>query len=467
MRSAVVQRLGALALITFGTIQYAERARARDQITVADVNVRYHLLPGVRLNSKSLESSNPRANAESAGKNNARPNLQPPVPQPVRKGQNPTDVVRSNGSAIPSASLSLARNLKQTASWEALCQDPVRVSFFGDYWVPPHSQAANLKKSLFDGMKPLLNWGDFNIVNFEGSITQSKTRAFPKYPFALKQAPESVQWLTSVGVKHFTRANNHSMDFGWQGAQETSVAMSKAGAQYAGVGADIKSALKPMILEKNGTKVAVFSVTTTYPAEAWAGLKRPGVAHPSTSAIREAIEKARKDMDFIVVAFHWGEELKPTIKSHQEEYAKIVLKAGADLVVGHHAHLAQKIDSESNDGVIVYGVGNFIFSSLSRDAKFGLGAHVEFCRSDVADAEGTTHQYRLVLSPLTTFNRATGYKSRPMTLTEFLPFAREYVKKGYFSGNLEFYIPSEDQVQTLQQWLQPRSQASKEGRAVN
>ncbi|NBW80468.1 hypothetical protein EBR21_01820, partial [bacterium] len=152
---------------------------------------------------------------------------------------------------------------------------------------------------------------------------------------------------------------------------------------------------------------------------------------------------------------------------HERALDRLGGKAGADLVVGHHAHLAQKIETTANDELIVYGVGNFVFASLSRDAKFGLGAHVEFCRSDVADVSGATHHYRLVLSPLTTNNRLTGYRSRPMTLNEFLPFAREYVKKGYFSPELEFYIPDESRVQTLSEWLQPRSQASKEGRVVN
>jgi hypothetical protein len=53
-----------------------------------------------------------------------------------------------------------------------------------------------------------------------------------------------------------------------------------------------------------------------------------------------------------------------------------------------------------------------------------------------------------------------------MSLSEFAPFAREYVKKGYFSSELEFFIPGENQVRTISEWLQPSAQASKEGTAV-
>jgi hypothetical protein len=452
-----------LTLMCSGTFLFAPPASIFESSRAsADVHVRYHLIPGINLHAKPLNQPTQIQDSKPA-----KASKESKTSKETKVSTQVKELKESIGTQVTQHSPNSVPNFPNAASWEPLCAEPVRVSFFGDFWVPPHSPAAQLKDSLFDNLRPLLKWADFNVVNFEGSVTNAHHRAFPKFPFALKQAPDSLGWLSAAGVRHFTRANNHAMDFGWTGAQDTSHAMTKAKASFTGIGSDLKSALKPMWLEKNGMKIAVFSITTTYPAEAWAGEKRPGVAFPSPSAMRTSIEKARQDADFIVVAFHWGEELKPTVKSHQQEYANLALKAGADLVVGHHAHLAQKIESTANDEMIVYGVGNFVFASLSRDAKFGLGAHVEFCRSDVADPNGATHHYRLVLSPLTTNNRITGYRSRPMTLSEFLPFAREYVKKGYFSSELEFYIPSENRTQTLSEWLQPRSQASKEGRVVN
>lgn len=435
MRAAVFQRLGALSLCAALPQIVQQSAAAHTEILLADVNVRYHLLPGVRLGNRQGET--------------ARPEL------------------RARALTLPKASASVSLSAAKKLGWESSCEQPVRVSFFGDFWVPPHGPAAGLKQGLFENIQPLLNWADFNVVNFEGNITTANKREFPKFPFALKQAPESAQWLAAAGVKYFTRANNHSMDFGWSGAQDTSAAIKKAGGHYTGIGANLNAALQPMWMEKNGIKIAVFSLTTTYPAEAWAGSKRAGVAFPAARAVKETIAQVRQQADFIVVVFHWGDELKASIKPHQEEYAKMVLKAGADFVVGHHAHVAQKIDSDYNDGTIVYGVGNFLFSSLSRDAKFALGTHAEFCASEQPDESGATHHYRLVFTPLMTHNRSTGYKSRPMSLSEFLPYARQYLKERHFSPNLEFFLPAENQLRTLSEWLQPRSQASKEGRAVN
>ncbi len=401
---------------------------------LAHLNVQHHLIPGMKFNAKKNVPIAAAAAAQTA----------------------PTKA----------ASVSPAVSAPSKFSWPSECAEPVKVSFYGDYWVSPKSPAAQLKGSLFDHLKPLLQWADFNVVNFEGALTREEKRAFEKYPFALKQAPDSLKWLKSAGIKYFTLANNHAMDFGWKGAQDTMSAIKAAGMKYAGIGSNLRSALEPMWLEKNGVRIAVISATTTFPDEAWAAEKRPGVAFPRGDALRKAIKEVRKEADFVVVSFHWGEELKPTLRAHQPAQAKIALDAGADIVVGHHAHIAQVVDVEPEDGIIVYGLGNFLFASLSREAKFGLGSHFEFCKSDQPAADGSTHSYRMVLTPLQTFNRATGYRTRVMTLSEFTPFAREYVNKGYFSPELEFFIPGENQVRTISEWLQPPAQASKEGTAV-
>ncbi|MEN9529493.1 MAG: hypothetical protein RI932_1366 [Pseudomonadota bacterium] len=419
-----------MSICLVGSHAHSEVLR-EDAPRLAQLNVRHHLIPGVKLNAKN-ETSTVSSTAKS-------PAVPPPPPTQKRK---------------------------DAVTWPSECSEPVKVSFYGDYWVSPKSPAAQLKGSLFDQLQPLLQWADFNVVNFEGALTREEKRAFEKFPFALKQAPDSLKWLGAAGIKYFTLANNHAMDFGWKGAQDTMSAIQAAGMKHAGLGANLRAALQPMWLEKSGIRIAVISATTTFPAEAWAADRRPGVAFPRADAIRKAIAEARRDADFVVVAFHWGEELKPTLRDHQPAQAKIALEAGADIIVGHHAHLAQVVDIEPENGLIVYGLGNFTFASLSREAKFGLGAHFEFCKSAMPDADGATHSYRMVLTPLQTFNRTTGYRTRAMSLSEFAPFAREYVKKGYFSSELEFFIPGENQVRTISEWLQPSAQASKEGTAV-
>lgn len=406
------------------------------------VNVRHFVLQGVRLNAKA-ESSRVDAEPEKSPRATA-----PKIPEPAM------GVTALRGGQT------------SRAHWPASCPAPVRVGFFGDFWVAPRSPAVDKKASLFDELRPVLSWADFNVVNFEGSVTDLTEKAFPDYPFALKQSPASLDWLSGANIRYLTRANNHSMDFGWQGAIDTSRAIEKAGLNHTGVGTNLADALRPMWLEKDGVKIAVFSVTTTYPLEAWAKSKKAGVAHPHRPALKRAIEAAKKSADFIAVVFHWGEELVPTLRDHQKALAEQTLSDGADLILGHHAHVAQVIDVEPSQGLVAYGLGNFIFTSLSRSAKFGLGAHFEFCKSEKPYGDGTTHFYRMVLTPLYTYNRATDYQTRFMSLSEFLPIASEYVTKGYFSPELEFYVPEQKSVKTLSEWLQLRQQASKEEQAV-
>lgn len=418
----------------------SESAGAADQAQ-RRVNVRHFLLPGIQLRAQSLNQMKLSSDSQ-RGKVTRQP-VVPPPPQ-----------------------LNLLKNTSESVRWPAVCNKPLKVGFFGDFWVTPRSPAVDKKSSLFDELRPILTWADFNVVNFEGSVTELTEKAYPKYPYALKQAPSMLKWLIDANIKHVTRANNHSMDFGWSGAQDTTRSLEKAGLSHAGVGKNLNEAMQPLFLDKDGIRVGVIAVTTTYPLEAWAKSQQPGVAHPHRPALRRAIEQAKKSADFVVVAFHWGEELAPTLRDHQKELARQTLSDGADIILGHHAHVAQVIDVESEKGAIVYGLGNFIFTSLSRSAKFGLGAHFEFCKSAEGYADGTTHFYRMVLTPLYTYNRVTGYKTRAMSLAEFLPLAEEYVEKGYFSRELEFYVPEQKSVRTLSEWLQLRQQASKEEQAV-
>ncbi|MEY2987068.1 MAG: hypothetical protein RJB13_589 [Pseudomonadota bacterium] len=436
LQGCVVKLTTLIAILAAsGTASGVERAQRR-------LNVRHFILPGVHLSAKS--NTPPSKVKQEKNTNQSRPS----IPAPVQ------GVTRMSGAQTGQA------------LWSTSCPTPVKVGFFGDFWVAPRSPAVDQKSALLNELRPILSWADFNVVNFEGSITDIKEKAFPKFPFALKQEPSSLGWLSGANIRHLTRANNHAMDFGWEGALETSRAIEKAGMYHTGVGSNLSDALRPMWLEKQGTKIAVFAVTTTYPLEAWAKSKQAGVAHPHRPALRRAIKAAKASADFVVVVFHWGEELVATLRDHQKALAEQTLTDGADVILGHHAHVAQVVDIERPNGIVAYGLGNFIFTSLSRSAKFGLGAHFEFCKSDKRYADGTTHFYRMVLTPLYTYNRETDYRTRFMNLSEFLPTAADYVKKGYFSPELEFYVPEENRVKTLSEWLQLRQQASKEEQAV-
>jgi len=321
---------------------------------------------------------------------------------------------------------------------EADCTKRLRANFMGDVYLAAERAAPT--GDLLARMKPLLAWGDFNIANLEGVVTQRPERAYPDFPFALRIHPKTPAFLFSHGIRHVTRANNHSMDFGPDGMRDTDAALVRAGLNWTGVGENISESLKPLLLEHNGLTLGILAFTTTYPDGAWASDSRPGVPYPLEGRLRSAVEKLRDKADHVVVTFHWGEERNPALRSHQPELARIALAAGADTVIGHHAHVAQAV--ENIDGKwAVYGLGNFLFHSNSHGARLGLLASLELCRDPLNSKRAKS---RLALVPLDTFNHRTGYATRPMTPKLFAPFAAYYLREGWFPKDAPFHVPVKD-----------------------
>lgn len=327
----------------------------------------------------------------------------------------------------------------------ASCGKPVRVNFFGDIYIAESKTSVTPK--LFSGVLPLLNWADFNVANFEGVVTNSKTRAFPTFPFALKMPGDVPKLLSGMGIRYVTRANNHSMDFGIAGMMDTNAALSAAGVSFAGVGSNLEDAFKPMVLNSNGLRIAIVSLNMTYPEGAWATPETPGVAYPVIEKLKPRFANIRADNDFVVVVFHWGEELSQRLRPYQSEMATAVVSWGADAVFGHHAHIAQATETVLGKPV-GYGLGNFVFTAYSQQAKFGLAAHAEFCRLN-----SNERKVRVAYSPLNTYNYDTSFVTKPMTKAEFKSELATYLENETFSLNTLFYLHDEKKTLPLSDWV--------------
>lgn len=284
----------------------------------------------------------------------------------------------------------------------------------------------------------MIDWAHFNVVNLEGVVTTRTERAFPDFPFALRMHGASPALLASRNIRHATRANNHSMDFGPEGMRDTSAALRKAGIAWTGVGENVMEAMEPLILEREGIRVGILSFTTTYPDGAWASETRPGVPFPTAGRLRHALGKLKQRVDYVAAVFHWGEERSQELRPHQPELARIALSAGADIVLGHHAHIAQAVETIGGKWA-VYGLGNFLFHSNSPTARFGLGASIELCRP----TKGAAISARLALVPLDTFNLRTNYATRFMARDMFHEAIAPYVKKKLVSPEVPFYVAGE------------------------
>lgn len=200
----------------------------------------------------------------------------------------------------------------------------------------------------FENVKSIFEEDDMTIVNFEGVLTLHDERV--EKAFNLKGDPEYIQILTEGSVEAVSFGNNHRMDYGQRGSDDTVELFKQAGIAYAYdefVG----------IYEVKGLKVGFVSVNEVYDGEA------------VESFLEEGIKSLQDEgVDLIIACCHWGIETHHYIEDYQEELGKKCIDWGADLVLGHHPHVLQGIE-KYKDRYIVYSLGNFCFGGNKNPKK--------------------------------------------------------------------------------------------------
>ncbi|HEY9617589.1 MAG TPA: CapA family protein [Microcoleaceae cyanobacterium] len=283
------------------------------------------------------------ASASLQPKPNQNQNLIPPRPDTVRAALETIPVIKHNQVANPS--------------------DPsVSLLFSGDVTLADHFQEVIGKdyEKVFAKMDEYRK-ADLAMVNLENPLTRS-TLAMPDKQFNFKADPDSVKVLTSGGVDLVTIANNHSMDYQAEGLKETMDVLDKAGIQHIGAGNQLTEARRPDIFDVKGQRIAYLAY---YGDEYGAEDNKAGVSSIKEERIAEDIKSIRDQVDWIVVNFHWGQELATHPADWQTELGRFTIDQGADLVVGHHPHVLQGAEIYRGRP-IVYSLGNFIFGGNPR-----------------------------------------------------------------------------------------------------
>ena len=202
---------------------------------------------------------------------------------------------------------------------------------------------------------------DVSMVNLEAPFT-SAAQPLPGKKFNFKAPVENVQVLQNGGIDIVNLANNHAMDYQSAGLLETTQTLQKAGIQSVGAGENIKAARRPVIMDVKGKKVAYLGY---YDADLHAATAQGAGTNPRhNDRVAADIKALRKQVDWIVVNYHWGEELAKYPGDWQIDLARFTVDQGADLVVGHHPHVLQGAEVYKGRP-IVYSLGNFIFGGNS------------------------------------------------------------------------------------------------------
>jgi Bacterial capsule synthesis protein PGA_cap len=244
---------------------------------------------------------------------------------------------------------------------------PVTLAFGGDVHFEGaiESRLSANPATTFGPIASVLRKADLAVVNLETAITERGTPA-PK-DFTFRAPPPALTATKEAGVDVATMANNHGLDFGLVGLRDSLAAARAAEFPVIGVGRNADEAYRAHQVTVKGQRIAVIGATQVLDsslAAAWtAGDGKPGMASAYEEArLLAAVRKARASADTVVVDLHWGRELVNCPIDRQRALAPRLVAAGADVVVGSHAHVLLG-GGYLRGAYVHYGLGNFVFYS--------------------------------------------------------------------------------------------------------
>lgn len=220
----------------------------------------------------------------------------------------------------------------------------------------------------FEKVAPLTSPADLTFGNLECPLTD---RVEPPRDGTLFSAPSgTIRGLELLGLDLVTLANNHSTNMGKEPFLDTLDLLESNGIEYAGGGTDYESARKPAIVAAGGYRFAFLDynsiegsidATANEPGVSWIDLEPWNRDDPAGfRMVQDEVRRARDVADFVIVAFHWGEEYAYEPNRSMVRLAHLACDAGADMVVGQHPHTIQPIEYYRGK-LIAYSLGNFIF----------------------------------------------------------------------------------------------------------
>lgn len=257
----------------------------------------------------------------------------------------------------------------QTASRTADC---VELVFVGDVMLS-RNVAQSVKQHNIDYTFPFQNTlkytnaADLAFCNLECPVSERGESLSKRYVF--RAEPRAITGLKAAGFNVATLANNHVLDFGPDGLQDTIKVLDDNKITHLGITTN-DAPQTPAVFTVKGTRIGCLAYADpkaeyAYAKEYYQYPTRPAKAEKET--IRADIARLKPQADIIVVCIHWGTEYETLPNAEQQDLGRFIIDSGANIVAGHHPHVLQ--DPEwHNGGVIIYSLGNFVFDQHSRPA---------------------------------------------------------------------------------------------------
>lgn len=240
-------------------------------------------------------------------------------------------------------------------------------------------------RECFALVRDLLRTADMAFCQLEVNLTERGQR-LPQVRHTHRAKASTAAALADAGFSVVSFAGNHCLDWGPDGLFDTIDSLRAARIEVVGVGPDIAQARRPVIIERKGVTMAFLAYSSILPSHYWAEADRPGCAplraltlyepvepdQPGTpprvhtyaersdlAALCADIAAVRPLVDRVVVSLHWGIHFVPAvIADYQREAGHAAIDAGADLILGHHAHILKGAEVYRGK-TILYCLGNF------------------------------------------------------------------------------------------------------------
>jgi poly-gamma-glutamate synthesis protein (capsule biosynthesis protein) len=229
---------------------------------------------------------------------------------------------------------------------------------------PLAEQVRAAPRHVLDAIAPVLSDADLTMVNVETAITQAGEPVAGKNYHFRSPAP-TFDALQAAGVDVVNMANNHSLDYGPSGMQDTFAAIAASKLPVTGIGHDADEAYRPYRTTIKGQRIAIVSASDWLePAlvPSWSATDaQAGIAFAiDRTRLLAEVAKVRPEVDTLVVFLHWGTEETWCASGEQQDLAAALLGAGADIIVGSHAH---RVFGAGRVGpsLVAYGLGNFVY----------------------------------------------------------------------------------------------------------
>lgn len=242
---------------------------------------------------------------------------------------------------------------------------PYTIAFGGDVHFEGFLRSRlNTPRTAMGPIASVLRRADLAMINLETAITDGGTRA-PGKQYTFRAPASAFTALKAAGVDVVSMANNHGMDYMETGLADSLAASKRAKYPVVGVGRNDTEAYRPYRKVVNGNRVSIIGATQVlddHLIAAWTATPdKPGLASAKDEArLLRAVRQARRNSDTVIVHLHWGTEMQKCPNPAQLSLAPKLVKAGADVVVGGHAHILLG-SGYLGRAYVSYGLGNFVF----------------------------------------------------------------------------------------------------------